>query len=141
MLEIPYTSVEYLNVRYKAGLDLDDAQAQTLIDEASQKLRDEMPAAVSRLEAENKFATLERVTARMVWEALPKDDAPAPPGIETSQFGVGPFQQSVRYTNPSGRLFLTKEDRRALRGGPRASSVSTMPPGAGREYGAAVESL
>lgn len=130
MLEIPYTSIEYLNLRYQAGLDLEDAQAQTLIAEASQMLRDEMPAAVARLEQSNRFATLERVVARMVWEALPKDATP-PPGVETTQFGVGPFQHSYRYENPSGRLFITKADRRALRGGQRAGMVDVLQPCAG----------
>lgn len=136
-----YTSIEYLNSRYKAGLELDDKQALDLIDEASQMLRDEMPAAVARLEAQEKFSTLERITARMVNDALPKDSGP-PPGVETTQFGVGPFQHSYRYESPPGRLYLTKADRRALRGGQRASSVSTMPPDAGSEYAApGVESL
>lgn len=132
--ETPYTTIDYINRRYQAGLDEGDEQAKLLIDEASQKLRDEMPAAVARAIEQGREATLERITARMVYEALPTDTDAGfgpPPGVESSQFGVGPFQQSWRYTNPSGRLFITKEDRRALRGGQRAGSVDVLQPDAG----------
>ncbi|HLS15004.1 MAG TPA: hypothetical protein VK095_10885 [Beutenbergiaceae bacterium] len=131
--ETPYTTIEYLNRRYKVGLDPDDGQALELIAEASQKLRDEMPAAVNRALKQGRKSTLERITARMVHEALPRDEGAynMPPGVETSQFGVGPFQESYRFPNPSGRLFITKEDRRALRGGQRAGSISVVPEDAG----------
>ena len=124
--EAPYTTVDYINRRYKANLELTDEQAILLIDEASQKLRDELPAAVARA----KESTLERITARMVWEALDHETG-VPIGVESTQFGVGPFQESYRYTNPSGRLFITKEDRRALRGGQRAGSIDAVPEDAG----------
>lgn len=132
--EESYTTIEYINQRYQAGIGSNDPQVTVLIAEASQKLRDEMPAAVARAIAQGRTATLERITARMVFEALPQESGPEygpPPGVQTAQFGVGPFQHSWTYPNPSGRLFITKEDRRALRGGQRAGSVDVLQPGAG----------
>lgn len=129
--EISYTTIAYLNTRYKAGLEEGDQQALDLIAEASQMLRDEMPAAVARLEARGKLSTLNRVTARMVSDALPGDTAPMPGGVETTQFGVGPFQQSYRYESPPGRIYITKADRRALRGGQRAGTIDPLQAGAG----------
>lgn len=124
--ERSYTTVDYIERRYRTDLADKSEQIHMLIMEASQKLRDEMPAAVSRAPA----STLGRIVARMVWESLDHDTG-VPIGVETQQFGVGPFQESYKFANPSGRLFITKEDRRALRGGQRAGSVGVLQPGAG----------
>lgn len=43
--------------------------------------------------------------------------------IESSQIGVGPFQESVRYANPMGDVYLTKADRRRLGLGQQAFTV------------------
>ena len=109
-------------------------QAEQLIKDASGILVDEMPAAVARARA----ATLTRIVCNMIQRALddPGDMAfPfAGPGFESLQTSVGPFQHSARKFNPSDNLYISKSDRRQLRGGQRAFMVNTMPPDAGADY-------
>lgn len=98
----------------------DEEEAKELLKDASQMLVDEMPAAVSRAHPR----TLTRIVCSMVKRSL-DDPGPVPFGMETGQFGVGPFQQSWKRHNPSDSLYLTKADRRALRGGQRAFMITT----------------
>lgn len=120
--EIPFADVAYLEKRY--GRDLSDHydQFDLLLEEASQKLLDEMPAAVGRASA----VTLRMIVGRMVWDAAALDTPQLPPGLESSQFGVGPFQQTFNFTNASQRLFVSREERRQLRGGQRAGVVDVL---------------
>lgn len=103
----------------------DVVKVNRLLRDASQVLVDEMPAAVARANAD----TLTRIVCNMVLRVL-ESGAPLP-GIETTQFGVGPFQHSHRWANPTGDLYLTKGERRQLRGGQRAGSIDVLQPGAG----------
>lgn len=128
MPAVPFATLTDLADRGRPISDDELVKAQTLLADASQLLIDEMPAAVARATPE----TLTRIVCNMVLRVL---DSGAPmPGIETTQFGVGPFQQSHRWANPTGDLYLTKAERRQLRGPQRASSVSMMPAAAGSEY-------
>ena len=128
MPAVPFATLTDLADRGRPISGDEQVKAQTLLVDASQLLIDEMPVAVARATPE----TLTRIVCNMVLRVL---DSGAPmPGIETTQFGVGPFQESYRWANPTGDLYLTKAERRALRGPVAAFSVSTMPPDAGREY-------
>lgn len=126
---VPFATINDLADRGRPTSSEDTTKVQTLLRDASQLILDEMPQAAARASAD----TLTRIVCSMVMRVL-DSGAPAP-GVETSQFGVGPFQESYRWANPTGDLYLTKGERRALRGAHgRASSISMMPPGAGSEY-------
>jgi len=49
--------------------------------------------------------------------------------VESWQTSVGPFQDSFRYTNPTGDMYLTKAEKRLLGvGGQAVFTVSMAPP-------------
>lgn len=125
---VPFADITDLADRGRPTSSEDETEVNKLLRDASQVLLDEMPAAVARAHHD----TLTRIVCNMVLRVL-DSGAPAP-GVETSQFGVGPFQESYRWANPTGDLYLTKGERRQLRGPARAFSTSMMPPGAGSEY-------
>lgn len=65
------------------------------------------------------------VVCEMVQSA---SSSPAGVGVESLQSGAGPFQQTLKYTNPVGDLFLTKKQRRLLGcGGQQAFTVPMAP--------------
>lgn len=120
----------------KRKIEVDDvAQAEQLIKDASGILLDEMPAAVARARP----GTLTRIVCNMIQRAMDDPGEMAfpfgGPGFESSQVSIGPFQHSARKFNPSDNLYISKSDRRQLRGGQRAFMVDTMPPDAGATYG------
>ncbi len=125
---VPFATVADLANRGRSTSPEDQVKVETLLADASQILIDEFPRGVQTAAPE----TLTRIVCNMVLRVL-DSGAPAP-GVETTQFGVGPFQESYRWANPTGDLYLTKRERRQLGGPVRASSVSMMPEGAGREY-------
>jgi len=128
MPAVPFATVADLENRGRSTSSEDRVKVETLLQDASQILVDEFPRGVQTAAPE----TLARIVCNMVLRVL-DSGAPAP-GVETTQFGVGPFQESYRWANPTGDLYLTKRERRQLGGPARAGSVPMMPPGAGREY-------
>lgn len=55
------------------------------------------------------------VVCRMVKRALePKDENAPPAGMESFQFGAGPFSMGGKMANPDGSLYLTSADKRLL---------------------------
>lgn len=118
------TDLEYLG----RDTDSDDlGRISRLLGDASQLVLDEIPAAIARPPE-----TLRRIVCAMVLRVL-ESGAPVA-GVETSQFGVGPFQESYKWANPTGDLYLTKAERRQLRGPRRAFMIDTAPPDSGSEY-------
>lgn len=110
------------------GIEVENvAQGERLIKDASGILLDEMPGAVARARP----ATLTRIVCNMIQRAL--DDPGdmgfpfAGPGFESAQVSIGPMQHSFRKFNPSDNLYLSKADRRQLRGGQRAFMIHTSP--------------
>lgn len=105
-VELPFAAVNELEERWRPLSDAERETAHALLLDASQLIVDEDPAAASANEA-----TLRRVVCAMVRRAMM---APGGIGVETMQQGAGPFQQSVKYANPAGDLYLTRQERRAL---------------------------
>ncbi|MCZ9884147.1 hypothetical protein [Arthrobacter sp. B2a2-09] len=55
------------------------------------------------------------VVCRMVKRAMePKDENAPPAGMESFQFGAGPFSMGGKMANPDGSLYLTAADKRLL---------------------------
>lgn len=64
--------------------------------------------------------TLRRVTCAAVIRALQSGDMA---GVTQSSQTAGPFSQSWSYSNPSGDLYLTKQEKRSLGGTVRLGSI------------------
>ncbi|MBN8883403.1 MAG: hypothetical protein J0H73_13945 [Salana multivorans] len=96
----------------------------TLLEDASQMLIDRYPAAVARATER----TLKRIVCRMVWEALDHSDGvdTPVPGADSMQMGVGIFQRTWKLQTAQGRLFVSKEDRLALKGTQRAANIDLL---------------
>lgn len=69
------------------------------------------------------------VAADVVCEMVKAASAtPGGVGVDSVQAGAGPFQQTFRYSNPSGDLYLSKKQKRLLGcGGQAAFTVSMLP--------------
>lgn len=130
MVEVrePFATVSELETRWRTLTPSERGTAEALLLDASQMVADEV-GDVSQVSE----STLRRITAGMVKRAM---SGPGGIGIDSTQFGSGPFQESVKYSNPMGDLYLTKADRRALGlTGGKAFEVDLLPPDAGYGYG------
>lgn len=124
-----YATAADLEARWRALTEAEESLAEALLEDASGEIDAEFRrlgrVVADELVAGNVTADdLKVVACRVVKRAMASplgDDGAA---IETMQFSAGPFQESRKYANPTGDLYLTKADRRRLGiGGPVASSV------------------
>lgn len=116
----PFAEVSDLEARWRPLTGEESASADALLLDASQMIVDEA-GDVAGIAA----ATLRRIVCAMVKRAMVVPDGI---GVDSTQFGAGPFQESVKYANPMGDLYLTKAERRALGiGRGRAFEVDLMP--------------
>lgn len=103
---IAFAQVEDLERRWRALDNAERATAAALLEDASQLIRDEVADADSR-----PSATLRRIACAIVKRAM---SGPGLPGVESTQQGAGPFQETIRFANPAGDLYLTGAEKRAL---------------------------
>ena len=109
----PFATVEQFSVRPKCKavaarflpVELDGA-----LRDASQFILDVCPEA-----ANAEPLTRERIVCDVVNRALETPDELT--GVESYQQGAGPYQATVKPTNPHGDYYLTKMEKRALSGG------------------------
>lgn len=96
----------------------DSTVADTLLDDASQLIRDTCPGWTAASEA-----TLRAIVCAMVKRAMISglDNA----GLSSSQETAGPFSQTWNYANPTGDLYLTRTEKQRLgQGRQRAFTIS-----------------
>lgn len=118
-----FAEVSDLELRWRSLSVSESATATVLIEDASQLIIDECPKAQDDADP----ATLKRIVCAMVKRAMVRGADEV--GVQTSQTTAGPFSQSQTYSNPTGDLYLTKAERRALPcGRGRAFMVDMMPP-------------
>lgn len=74
--------------------------------------------------------TVKLVVCRMVKRAMDvsEDDA-LPAGLETFQFGAGPFNMSGKASNPDGNIYLSAGDKRLLSPSRSTRKAWTIHPG------------
>lgn len=125
-----YATTEDLAARWRALTTAEESLAEALLEDASGEIdaefrrlgrvvADEITA--GNVTTDDLKVVACRVVKRAMASPLGEDDGAA---IETMQFSAGPFQESRKYANPTGDLYLTKADRRRLGiGGAVASSV------------------
>lgn len=126
----PFATATDLGSRWRPLTPAEMETAGVLLADASQMIVDEaggVPAVPPR--------TLERIVCSMVKRAM-SGPFGADLGVESTQVGAGPFQETLKFANPMGDLYLTKAERRALGiGRSRAFEVDLLPPGAEARYG------
>lgn len=105
--EAPFAEVVDLEQRWRQ-LDPDERErAETLIADASDKIRADYPL-LWRKASER---TLTRIVCQMVKRAMLADDAA---GVQSATRTTGPFSDTVAYANPDGDLYLTASEQRSL---------------------------
>lgn len=128
MSEPAFATVSDLEARWRPLTEAERVSAQVLIADASQLIIDERGST-----SDVSTGTLKRVVCAIVKRAMA---GPGGIGVESLQTMAGPYQESVKYSNPTGDLYLTRAERKALgMVGQRAFEVDLMPPDAGREGG------
>ncbi|RBP98462.1 hypothetical protein CRD60_00940 [Bifidobacterium aemilianum] len=97
---------------------MDATLADTLLEDASQLIRDTCPGW-----AEASEETRRSIACSMVKRAMIAGEDSA--GLSARQENAGPFSQSWTYSNPTGDLYLTKSEKARLgQGRQRAFSIS-----------------
>ena len=108
----PFADVTQFQARPKCkavAARFDEFEIASALEDASQFILDVCPDAV--------FAsakTRERIVCDVVNRALETPDELT--GVESYQQGAGPYQQTVKPTNPHGDYYLTRLEKRALSG-------------------------
>lgn len=121
MEEPVFATAADLEARWRPLTQAETATADVLLADASQLVLDECPDAASKPPR-----TLERVVCAIVKRAM---SAPGGEALVSLQQGAGPFQQTRQFANPTGDLYLTKAERRALGcGRQRAFEIDLLPP-------------
>lgn len=114
--------------RWRPLSTAEETRATVLLGDAATRIRAAFPDVDERIDAGVLDPDVPLiVSVEMVRRAMlaPVDQAPAGQVQQTA----GPFSQSVSYVNPTGDLYLTRDERRMLGGGrQRASSVDMTPP-------------
>lgn len=104
-----FAEVSDIEARWR-DLSADEEQrAAVLIDDASAMLSSLMSADVM----EERTALLKMVTCNMVIRSMSQSDSDLF-GVTQTSMTAGPYSQSFSYSNPSGDMYLTKQERNML---------------------------
>lgn len=110
-----YATVGDVSARWRTLSDSEETRCVALLADASDLIRTTCPNWQEAGED-----TLRRVTCAAVIRALQSGDMA---GVTQSSQTAGPFSQSWSYSNPSGDLYLTKAEKKALGGTVRLGST------------------
>lgn len=105
-----YATVQDVEDRWRPLSAADAARAAVLLEDAAVEIDSACPPTDPLTDAEARLI----VSCRMVKRAMATPGGVDGVGVESVQAGAGPFQQTQRFVNPSGDLYLTKADRRLL---------------------------
>lgn len=120
----PFATVTDLEIRWRPlTSDTERARAEAILDDVSDMIRAEYQRWQTCTPE-----TLRRVTVQVAKRALAAGDVPAGAHgtLASESETTGPFTRQYTYSNPNGDLYLTKADRRALRGGAGAYSIDLL---------------
>lgn len=105
-----YATVDDLEARWRQ-LDADEEErAGVLLDDASAML-DALVTVDATDEAQ--AALLRMVSCNMVSRAMLASGSDVM-GLSQVDYGMGPFQQTAHFANPSGDMYLTAQERKLL---------------------------
>lgn len=115
-----YATVEDLEARYgELSSDLQE-QAEVLLDDAAVLIDSQ---ATIDSEDEQQLAAAKMVSCAVVNRAL-QASASDMYGVSNASYTMGPFSQSATFSNPSGDLYLTAQEKRLLGAG--GTIISSM---------------
>lgn len=131
MADEPLATVADLESRWRPLTGTERLRAQTLLEDASDIIRAECPRWRSLPPIR-----LRRVACAVVRRALLADEGGGPAGlleargtVASESVTTGPFTQQLSYSNPDGSLYLTRAERRTLRGAVLPGEVDLLRPG------------
>lgn len=103
----PFATLAELKARWPDFPLGADAHAETLLEDASQFILDTVPSA-----AQAHSRTRRMVVCNVVRRSMETDADLV--GLESSQMGAGPYQETRKALNPHGDFYLTKQEKTAL---------------------------
>lgn len=107
-----YATVQDVEDRWRTLSDAEKTRAEVLLDDAAVEIDSACAPSVPPTEAELSARLI--VSCRMVKRAMATSGGVEGVGVESIQAGAGPFQQTQKFSNPSGDLYLTRADRKLL---------------------------
>ena len=126
----PFADVAYLQQAWRTLTPSEQSRATYLLGKASRQIRRRAPGIDDRIGPEGDLDgdLVRDIVCDMVRRTMEAEDtAPGTPPVETYQTSVGPFQDSYKFANPTGDMYLTKSEKRDLGiGAQRAFSVSLI---------------
>lgn len=108
-----FATIADLEARYKPLTDQAD-KARILLEDATQLIKDLVPS----WETSSSPETRRRITCDMVRRALSAEGilGDGLSGVSQTSETAGGFSQSYTFSNPTGDLYLTRQEKRILRG-------------------------
>jgi hypothetical protein len=109
-----YALVSDLRLRWPGLPDSKEAEARarTLLDDAAAVLDAEKEPVV--VDGAATDAAVRRMISCAMVERAMRSDSTSQPGVTQQATTMGPFSKSFTFANPTGDLYLTKQDRRLL---------------------------
>lgn len=119
LIPVPFAAVDDLEERWRTLTDPEQATAEVLLGDASNLIVSECSSAnyvddADTAEQATRAATLKRITCAMVKRAMIDGGSGDSPSVTEEQNTAGPFGFRLKYSNPTGDLFLTKSERKSL---------------------------
>jgi hypothetical protein len=110
-----YALVSDLRRRWPGLPDTPEAEARAaaLLDDAAVDLDAEKPPELNADGVVTDLAARRKISCAMVERAMKPDDT-SQPGVTQQATTMGPFSKSFTFANPTGDLYLTKQERRLL---------------------------
>ena len=114
-MAVSYASIEDLRLHWPDLPDHLIAEAKQKLKEASTEIRALYPETDRRIKnGELSGDVVMLVTNRMVKRSLNRADTDIPDGVTQFQSTVGPFAQSMSFSNADGNVYLSAADKRLL---------------------------
>lgn len=114
MMETAFATPDDVVARWRPLSEAEMSVVDTLLDDASNMIRDRWPDVDERIAAETlREASVTRAVSGMVKRALLNSGAE---GVASQAQGAGPFSVNTTYSNPNGNLFFSAEDVRLFDG-------------------------
>ncbi len=119
MSETPFATFADLKKRWPSCPAGSDSRADSLLEDASDMVRDRWPDVDARIAAGTLRArSVGRVVCQMVKRAMNSDDEA---GVEEIQVSSGTLGETRKFANPDGALYFTGAEERFLSGKPAAT--------------------
>lgn len=126
-MAVAYATFADLQARWPGIPDSSQDRAEALLEDAAVILDTELPP-VPDAEGEVPDARVRRLVSCSMVERILKGDGMAH-GVTQGSRTMGPFSESVTFSNPNGDLYLTKGERKLLGvGRQRAFTIDMAPP-------------